>query len=161
MKMPYFLLVAALCLTAGPAFAQQPSPQAGQAPQLTEEQQAQLARQDAEMSQAALQVMQLVDANRIGEIWDGASPVMQQAVSKDDFVRQITSDRTALGAVSGRANPQVSRTQGEAGGPVPEGLYINVQSETTFANQPQPVRELVSFRLDDDRTWRVSGYTLR
>lgn len=161
MKMPRFLLVAALCMAAAPAFAQQPAAQAAQAPQLTEEQQAQLARQDAEMTQAALQVMQLVDANRIGEIWDGASPVMQQAVSKDDFVRQITSDRSALGAVSGRANPAVSRTQGQAGSPVPEGLYINVQSATTFANQPQPVRELVSFRLDDDRTWRVSGYTLR
>ena len=28
-------------------------------------------------------------------------------------------------------------------------------------NMPKPVRELVSFRLDEDRQWRVSGYSLR
>jgi hypothetical protein len=159
-KIPRFVLAATLALCAGSAFAQQPAP-AAEEPALTEEQRAQLARQDAEMSQAALQVMQLVDAERLGEIWDGASPVMQQAVTRDDFVRQISSDRAALGAVSARANAVVSRTQGQAGGPVPEGLYINVQTATRFANQPEPVRELVSFRLDEDRTWRVSGYTLR
>jgi uncharacterized protein DUF4019 len=32
---------------------------------------------------------------------------------------------------------------------------------TKFANAPQPVRELVSFHLDNDKTWRVSGYSLR
>jgi hypothetical protein len=163
MKTLRFLLAAILCAACATALAQQPqtSTPAAEQQQLTEEQRAQLARQDAEMTQAALQVMQLVDAERIGEVWDGASPVMKQAVSRDDFVRQITSDRNALGAVAGRADPVVTRTQGEEGGPVPAGLYINVQSATSFANQPQPVRELVSFRLDEDRTWRVSGYTLR
>lgn len=158
------LVVAAAFAVTTPALAQQPSPAPAAAaaePQLTEEQRAQLAQQDAEMTQAALQVMQLVDANRLEEIWDGASSVMKQAVAKDEFVRQIAADRSALGAVSGRASPQVTRTQGQAGSGVPEGLYINVQSATSFANQPQPVRELVSFRLDEDRTWRVSGYTLR
>lgn len=167
MNKSHFLLLAALFMASAQVVAQQPAPQPqpaaqqAQEPQLTEEQRAQLARQDADMTQAALQVMQLVDQNRIGEIWDGASPVMKQAVSKEDFVRQIGSDRTAVGAVSGRANPLVSRTQGEEGGQVPAGLYINVSSATTFANQPNPIRELVSFRLDEDRVWRVSGYTLR
>lgn len=165
------MLVAATLAACATASAQQPSQprpaqpapaaQPAQQPQLTPEMQAQLAKQDAEMTQAALQVMQLVDANRLGEVWDGSSTVMKQAVGKDDFVRQITADRSRLGAVSGRANPMVTRSQGQAGSPVPAGLYINVQSATTFAAQPQPVRELVSFRLDDDRVWRVSGYTLR
>lgn len=162
------LLVAASFAVCASAVAQQPAPQAqpaaaqAQQPQLTEEQRAQLARQDADMTQAALQVMQMVDQNRAGEVWDGASAVMKQAVTRDEFVRQITADRTALGAVSGRANPTVSRTQGgQEGGAVPAGLYINVASASTFANQPQPVRELVSFRLDEDQVWRVTGYTLR
>ncbi len=168
MNKSHFLLLAALFMASAQVAAQQPAQQPqpaavqqAQEPQLTEEQRAQLARQDADMTQAALQVMQLVDQDRIGEIWDGASPVMKQAVSKEDFVRQIGSDRSAVGAVSGRANPLVSRTQGEEGGQVPAGLYINVSSATTFANQPNPIRELVSFRLDEDRVWRVSGYTLR
>lgn len=168
-----FLLTAAALAACATAFAQQPSQSrpAAQAPapapaqqqqvQLTPEQQAALAKQDADMTQAALQVMQLVDANRTGEVWDGASTVMKQAVPKDEFVRQITIDRNRLGAVSGRANPVVTRSQGQAGTPVPAGLYLNVQSATRFANQPQAVRELVSFRLDEDKVWRVSGYTLR
>ena len=174
-----FLLIAATLAACATASAQQPSQprpatqparpatqparpatQPAQ-PQLTPEQRAQLAKQDAEMSQAALRVMQLVDANRAGEVWDGSSAVMKQAVPKDAFVRQITTDRARLGAVSGRASPVVTRTQGRAGTPVPAGLYINVQSSTKFAAQQQPIRELVSFRLDDDKVWRVSGYTLR
>ena len=57
--------------------------------------------------------------------------------------------------------PEVSRSLFRAGQQVPEGLYINVRSATTFASNAQPVRELVSFRLDEDRVWRVSGYSLR
>ncbi len=159
------LSAALLVAVAMPAFAQQPAPQASQAPAaqqaLTPEQQAQIARQDAEMGASALQVAQLIDANRAGEIWDGASQVMKGAVSRDDFVRQLTEDRARLGAATRREAPVVSRSQFEAGESVPAGLYLNVAFPTTFASQPQAVRELVSFRLDEDRTWRVSGYSVR
>ncbi len=134
---------------------------APQAEQLTPEQRAALERQNVQMAQAAQQVMQLVDANRIGEIWDGASAAMKRTVTRDEFVKQVTIDRNRLGAVSSRANPAISRSMFKAGAQVPEGLYINIATPTKFANQPQPVRELVSFRLDEDRQWRVSGYSLR
>jgi hypothetical protein len=55
----------------------------------------------------------------------------------------------------------VSRSQFPAGAKVPQGLYLNVAVPTTFATSQTPVRELVSFRLDEDKTWRVSGYSLR
>jgi len=142
-----------------PAAAAQPAPAAQQ--QLTPEQQAQVARQDAEMGAAALQVMQMIDGNRAGEVWDGASPTMKSAVTRDEFVRQINIDRSRLGAPGKRDQPVVSRSQFGAGEAVPEGIYVNVASPTTFANQPEAVRELVSFRFDEDRTWRVSGYSLR
>ncbi len=101
------------------------------------------------------------DANRIGEVWDGASPTMKRLVSKDEFVKQVTMDRNRLGAPAGRGQAGVSRSQFAAGGQVPAGLYINVSFPTKFAKAPQQVRELVSFHLDDDKTWRVSGYSLR
>ncbi|MGV8932074.1 MAG: DUF4019 domain-containing protein [Luteimonas sp.] len=164
-----FLLSAALLACMGAASAQQPQPAARvQAPAtqpaqtaLSPAQQAQLAKQNAEMSQAALQVMQMVDSNRIGEIWDGASATMKGLVNKDDFIKQITIDRNKLGKAAARGKPAVSRSQFPAGAKVPEGLYLNVAVPTTFANSPKPVRELVSFRLDADKTWRVSGYSLR
>lgn len=169
------LLVTALLACSGAAVAQQPQAQparaptaaarpaqpAQQAPALTPQQRAALAQQDLDMTKAATQVVQMVDGNRIGEVWDGASPTMKRLVKKDDFIKQVTIDRNKLGAAGTRAKPAISRSQFNAGGQVPAGLYINVSFPTKFAKTPQPVRELVSFRLDEDKTWRVSGYSLR
>jgi hypothetical protein len=175
-----FLLSVALLACMGTASAQQQPPQQQsmrEAPRgqieppnspgihasdrLTPQQQAQLAKQNTEMSQVALQVMQMVDANRIGEIWDGASATMKRSVTKDDFIKQITIDRNKLGKATSRGRAAVSRSQFPAGAKVPQGLYLNVAVPTTFASSQTPVRELVSFRLDEDKTWRVSGYSLR
>lgn len=120
-----------------------------------------LARQDAQMSAAATQVASLIDAGRAGEVWDGASEVMRKAASRADFIQAMGADRQRLGALAQRAQPSVTRVQYAAGGAVPQGLYLNVSFATRFANSAQPVRELVSFRLDEDRTWRVSGYSVR
>ncbi|PBJ82443.1 hypothetical protein CMZ84_09735 [Lysobacteraceae bacterium NML93-0399] len=165
------LSTALLVALASTAHAQQPQaqpaqpnaaqPAAAAQPQLTPEQQAQVARQDAEMGAAATQVMQMIDGNRAGEVWDNASATMKASVTRDEFVRQVNVDRNRLGAPSRRDQPVVSRSQFHAGDAVPEGIYINVASPTTFANQTQPIRELVSFRLDEDRIWRVSGYSVR
>lgn len=160
------LSAALLAGTVSTAAAQQPAaPQAPPATAvqqtLTPEQQAQVARQDAEMGAAAQQVLQMIDGNRAGEVWDGASQVTKGAVARDDFVRQLAADRAQLGAAASRGAPTVSRSQFVAGEAVPAGIYINVAFPTTFAGQPQPIRELVSFRLDEDRTWRVSGYSVR
>ena len=164
-----FLLSVALMACIGTASAQQARPsQPAQQPaarpaqqKLTPQQQAQLAKQNADMSKAALQVMQMVDANQIGQVWDTASATMKRMVTRDDFVKQITIDRNKLGKVSSRGNPAVSRSQFPAGASVPAGFYLNVAVPSTFAQSKTPVRELVSFRLDEDKTWRVSGYSLR
>jgi len=118
------------------------------------------ADQDAEMTRAALQAAQLVDANRTGELWDGASSVARNAVTREAFVSQITAERGKAGALVGRGKPSVSRMRYAAGAPVPEGVYVSVAFPTRFANNPQPVRELVSFRLEDDKVLRLTGYAL-
>ncbi|PTA73735.1 MULTISPECIES: DUF4019 domain-containing protein [unclassified Stenotrophomonas] len=131
------------------------------APALTAAQQAQVQKQDAEMGAAAVRVAQLVDANRAGELWDGASAVARRAVPKAAFVTQLAGERTRLGAMAGRGQPTITRVKYSAGAAVPEGLYINVSFPTRFANSAQPVRELVSFRFDEDQVWRLAGYSLR
>lgn len=168
MKISRSLALVSLLAFATAAAAQQAAPPAA-AParpaaakqQLTPEQQAQVARQDAEMIKASTQVVQLVDQNKIGEVWDGASSVAKSLVTKDNFVRQISADRQKLGAPATRKQVAVTRAAYAAGGQVPAGNYVNVVYATQFANTPQPVRELVSFHLDEDKTWRVSGYSLR
>lgn len=168
--MKFKSIALAFVLSAGAAVvaAQEPAAQPGQQPaqsqqqpQLTPEQQAQLARQDAEMANAAQQVVQLIDANRIGDVWDLSTEVVKQLVPRDSFVQQVAADRAQLGAPTGRGQPVVSRTRLQDGGNAPAGLYINIAFPARFANAPEPVRELVSFRLDDDQVWRVSGYSLR
>ena len=163
MKNLRFSVLASLLLVTTVASAQQaatPAP-AAQAQQLPAEQQAQVARQDAEMSGAAALVIQLINQGKSAEIWDGASPVAKAVVNRQDFVTQIAADRTRLGAPTERKQVAVTRAAYAAGGAVPAGNYINVVFATRFANAAEPVRELVSFHLDEDKTWRVSGYSVR
>ncbi|MBZ3168329.1 DUF4019 domain-containing protein [Xanthomonas perforans] len=133
---------------------------AGQ-PALSPAQHAQLTKQNIEMTQAALRVAQMVDGNQVASLWDGASKVAKTAVKRDAFVSQIGTERARLGAVVGRGQGSVTRVKYGPGAQVPEGLYVNVSFPTRFAKAQQPVRELVSFRLDEDKTWRLAGYSLR
>jgi len=163
-----------LVLASAAAAAQQPSTSASttarpaQAPAapapaqqaLTPAQQAELAKQNAEMIQAAQKVLQMVDGGQLAQLWEGASVVAKRAVTRENFVAQIAAVRRQLGAVSGRGQAVVTRVRYNPGASVPEGLYINVSFPTRFANAPQPVRELVTFRLDEDKVWRLAGYSL-
>ncbi|MDY4295363.1 MULTISPECIES: DUF4019 domain-containing protein [unclassified Xanthomonas] len=117
-----------------------------------------LAKQDAQMAQAGLRAAQLVDAGRTGELWEGASVVAKKAVTRAVFVREIDAARARLGALLGRGVASVARVQYAAGSQVPPGTYVNISFPSRFANAPQPVRELVSLRLDEDKTWRLVGY---
>lgn len=169
MRTSKFVLTSLLLVFAGAASAQQAvqparapaqNPQATQQ-QLTPEQQAQVAHLDAEMANAAAQVVKMVDQNNATEVWRGASPIAKGAVTLDAFVKQIALDRQKLGAATERKQMAVTRAVYPAGGQVPAGNYVNVAYATKFANSPQEVRELVSFHFDDDKVWRVSGYSLR
>jgi hypothetical protein len=128
---------------------------------LTPQQQAALHEQNVEMADAAQQVLALVDAGRIGEVWDGASAVMKRVVPRDEFINQVSGERNRLGKPVDRGKAGVSRSQFPAGARVPQGMYVNVATPTRFLKSPEPVRELVSFRFDEDRIWRVSGYSVR
>lgn len=152
------LLATPLALPAQTPAAQPAKAQA--APSLTPQQQAQLKKQNAQMAQAALQVAQLVDQGKAGEVWDGASAVAKQIVKRDAFIQQTASSRQQAGKLQGRQLAAITRTA-SSGGKTPAGDYINVNFATRFANAKQPVRELVSFHRDSDKVWRVSGYTLR
>ena len=113
------------------------------------------------MTQAATRVAQLVDGSKTAEVWDGASSVTRKAVTRDQFASNVNGDRAKLGTLVSRGKPSITRVQYPAGSSVPEGIYLNVSFPTRFANNAQPVRELVSFRLDEDKVWRASGYSLR
>jgi len=134
---------------------------AQQAASTFDEQRAGLARQDEQMRQAGWEVMYMMDFGQMGEIWDMASQVMKNLVSREEFVGQVVSERNRLGALIERGSPAITRSRSDGSAGVPAGLYINVTSMTRFSNQTAPVRELVSFRFDEDQIWRVTGYSLQ
>lgn len=119
------------------------------------------AAREAEIVAAARQVLALVDAGDVGEVWDGASGAIRRIVPREEFVRQVTLDRARLGTPLSRGEPTLRRERFSGGGPVPQGDYLNIAFITRFSGASPPVRELVSFRFDEDQVWRVSGYSLR
>ena len=154
-------ITAALLMGAtGIAFAQQaPAPAAPAAQQLTAEQKAQILTQNRQMIAAAMQVAQMIDQGKAGDVWDGFSPVAKPVISRADFVRTVNAERARTGAVVSRTPEAITRTTGS--GQTPPGYYINISFATRFVRLKAPVHELISFHLDQDKRWRVTGYNLR
>jgi len=138
------------------AFAQSSAPSAD-AHQPTPQEYAQ---RNEQIERAAVQIAELVDQNQTAQVWDGASSMAKQLVSRDAFTKAIHTDRQTVGSLVTRNFTSLSFSQSD-GKRIPAGLFANVAFATRFANEKAVVRELVSFHLDNDHVWRVSGYTLR
>lgn len=115
-----------------------------------------------QMVHGGLQVVQMIDQGRAGELWDGASAGARKRVTREAFVQQVAQARAPLGAAKARTWVAVTR-QALAGDDAEiAGQYVNVEHETSFANRPQQtVRELSTFHLGRDGVWRFSGYFIR
>ena len=116
----------------------------------------------SDMVRGGMQAIQMIDQNKAGELWDGATPAARKRVSRDDFVSQVTKARAPLGAAQQRTWVAINRQVVGEGNQELAGQYVSVEYETRFANKANAtVRELVTFQLGDDRVWRFSGYVLR
>ena len=153
------LLIGAAGIASGqnPPAATQPKPATRQ---LTPEQRAALQKQNQVLVQYADRITAMIDNGQIGQVWDQSSNVAKQTISRDQFVKATEADRSRLGAVKSRKAAVVTRTISNGKGKLPAGEYVNVNYATEFGNQAKPTRELVSFHLDADRKWRLSGYTV-
>ncbi|MGH8155050.1 MAG: DUF4019 domain-containing protein [Rhodanobacteraceae bacterium] len=155
-------LCALLIGVAGIASAQtQPAPApTGPANQpLTPEERAAAEKQDQELAQYAESLVQMIDNGRSGQVWDQASNVARQSVSRAKFVEAIKASRADLGTVASRKVISVTH-ESSKGGKLPAGRYISVNFATQFSKESKPLRELVSFHEDSDHKWRLSGYHL-
>lgn len=121
--------------------------------------------QDVEPSdlvRGGLQAIQMIDQNKTGELWDGATPAARKRVARSDFVSQVAKARMPLGAPQQRTWVAINRQVVGDGDPDLAGQYVSIEYETRFANNANAtVRELVTFQLGSDRVWRFSGYVLR
>ena len=102
--------------------------------------------------------LDLVDQGRYGESWDEAASLVKRAVKKEDWERSVGGAREPLGAVLSRTVK--SRTYTETLPGAPDGQYVVIQYETSFANKRSAV-ETITPMMDSDGRWRVSGYFIR
>jgi len=122
-------------------------------------QQAEAGRQQR-LIQGAEQVVLMVDRGQSGDIWEGLSIPIRGMVRKSDFISQIQSKRQGLGNPVQRHVITTNQQSITGQKSIPDGLYYTVFVEAKFSGG-QTVRELISFRHDEDNVWRVAGYTIQ
>lgn len=108
------------------------------------------------------QVAQAIDGVHYRELWAGASPAVRALVSDVDFVKGVSQLRSKdAGAPSRRTWVRLDLQQqpNQPDKRSPGGLYASCIFEAQFGSALR--REIVSFRLDEDRQWRFAGYHLQ
>lgn len=118
--------------------------------------------QDSEKEQAAIvaaeEWLSLVDSGRYGQGWKQAAGYFQAGVSKTDWRNAMLTVRKPLGRLKSRK--VLSATYHTSLPGAPDGNYVVVQFETSFANKQAAV-ETVTPLLEKDGSWRVSGYYIK
>jgi hypothetical protein len=107
---------------------------------------------------AAQKWLALVDAGNYGESWDHASASFKEKVTKEQRQQALDQHRASLGKLESR---EFKAAQYKTELPqAPPGKYMVLQYRTKFANGG-PVIETITPMLDEDGTWRVSGYYIK
>jgi hypothetical protein len=107
---------------------------------------------------AAESWLTLTDSGKYAETWDEASQLFKGTIAKDLWVSTIKGVRTPLGAVQSRKFKSATYTKSLPG--APDGEYVVIQFDTSFANKQSAV-ETITPMLDKDGKWRVSGYQIK
>lgn len=126
--------------------------------QMTPEQRAAIRKRNQAIVSYASQIVKQVDNGQYTQVWDGMSEVGKKAVARDEFAKMVEQQRKPLGQVKSRKIAALYRSTSDGGKKLPAGTYINVRYLTQFADSAKPKIELVSFHLDGDSKWRLSGY---
>lgn len=104
--------------------------------------------------------LQQIDAGQYGALWDNAAPFIKAKFNRQQFTAQTQQAHQTVGAVYSRGWSSVVRLQYANDRDVPDGLYANVDYTSHLAGG-QTVFELVSFRLEPDGQWHLTGYNVR
>ncbi|MDB5885794.1 MAG: hypothetical protein JWR74_1965 [Polaromonas sp.] len=109
---------------------------------------------------AGRQIARAVDQDQTATLWDAASPTARKLVSREQFIANVQAARRPLGAVLARNWAGMSQQRIDGTLQIPSGTYLSIEFDTAFAGNPKQ-RELVSLRLDEDKVWRFTGYSVR
>lgn len=118
------------------------------------------ANQDREIEalKAASEWLSIVDGGNYAGSWDYTSNYFQNSVAKNKWNDALTAIRKPLGEVLSRNVASIKYATELPG--APDGEYVVIQYETSFKNKAFAV-ETVTPMLNEDGTWRVSGYFIK
>ncbi|MCA8427883.1 DUF4019 domain-containing protein [Burkholderia seminalis] len=105
-------------------------------------------------------VFKQLDAGQYGAVWTDAAAFVKARIKQDQFAADMQHARQSVGAVSRRGWAQVTRIRYTNASTTPDGLYANVDYTTTLTSGAT-VYEKLSFRLEDDGRWHLTGYVPR
>jgi hypothetical protein len=115
-------------------------------------------KEKAAAIQSAKNWLQLVDNEKYGESWDSAAAKFKEAISRDKWEQAMKQVRGPLGKLVSRTVKSATYATSLPG--APNGKYVVIQFETSFANKKSAV-ETITPMLDSDGKWHVSGYFIR
>lgn len=107
---------------------------------------------------AAEQWLSLVDSGKFAESWQSAAEYFKAAVSEPQWKSSLDAVRKPLGSLVSRKLKSAKYTKTLPG--APDGEYVILQFNTTFANKKEAV-ETVTPMLTKDGKWKVSGYFIK
>jgi len=120
------------------------------------------AESNPEAEKAAIECSQawlaLVDAGQYAESWDEAAEYLRAAVGKEDLQKSLLAAKKPFGEMVSRRLQSKQYTRSAPG--APDGQYVIIQYNTSFANKKSSV-ETITPMLDKDGKWRVSGYYIK
>ena len=117
-----------------------------------------LAKPEEEAQKAAEQWLALADTGDFSGSWNTAAGYFKAAVSSEQWQQSLNAVRKPLGDLVSRKLKNATYTRTLPG--APDGEYVVLQFETSFANKKTAV-ETVTPMLDKDGKWRVSGYYIK
>jgi len=112
---------------------------------------------DKDVIEAGRKWLALVDSGQYDETWEIASPLLKGKVSKEKWNDGLRNLRKPLGKLVSRTPEKFARAHQLPG--APDGDYVIVEYTSTFENGKHP--EQLTWSLEKDDIWRVSGYFIR
>ena len=107
---------------------------------------------------AAEKWLGMVDEGKYSDSWQGAAEYLRNAINQEQWNRSLRAVRKPLGEVVSRQMKSATYTTSLPG--APDGEYVVIQFDTSFKNKKAAI-ETVTPMMDQDGTWRVSGYYIK
>jgi len=107
---------------------------------------------------AANRWLALADTGDGAATWDEAAPSFRTVVPKTAWPKALKQARQPLGAVMSRKLSSSELKHSLPG--APDGQYVVIQYDTQFEHKAHAVETVIPM-LDQDGSWKVSGYFVR